>query len=169
MSSLQWWRDSGAYSEPCIINRWAESPVCDHVISMWGQSSACVIMWSACGVKVQYMWSCDQHVGLKFSICGCEYATQLYLLTSPSWFILMSVSILPLTEPNPPYSRRRKRAIKPPRLGLYQSHDLEQTSSVIVIATGINLGIIVGQLHTGNHQVVLLVWTPVKWNIADVQ
>ena len=28
----------------------------------------------------------------------------MYLFTSPSWLILMSVSILPPTEPNPPYS-----------------------------------------------------------------
>ena len=52
-----------------------------------------------------------------------QYATQIYLLTSPSWFILMSVSILPLTEPNPPYSGGGEReGVNNQTPGLYTSH-----------------------------------------------
>lgn len=32
-----------------------------------------------------------------------------YLLTSPSWLILISISIFPLTEPNPPNSGKQNK------------------------------------------------------------
>lgn len=71
-------------------------------------------------------------------------AIQLHLLTSPSWFILMSISILPLTEPNPPYSGENRAN----KTWSHQSCDwhmaYQQTSSVIVIATSINLSVIIG-------------------------
>lgn len=39
--------------------------------------------------------------------CGIYLAR----FTSPSWFILISISILPLTEPKPPNSAKRKKKL----------------------------------------------------------
>lgn len=69
-----------------------------------------------------------------------------HLFTSPSWLILMSISIFPLTEPNPPYStchmRIRHTTVNRKQI-MWLSHDCQLTSSIIVIATCIHLGIVI--------------------------